>query len=319
LEKFSEKCVTNIKIFSGSSNVQLARAIAESLGTKLGNVIIDHFNDGEIMLEVKESVRGKDVFIIQSTSFPSNDNLMELVLLADALRRSSAANITAIIPYFGYARQDRREKSARVPVTARVVADMLATVGINRCVTVDLHTEQMQGFFSMPLDNIYASQIILNDIRRRNENFMIVSPDIGGVARAKEIANKLNVAMAIVDKRRIDNKVEIANVIGDVAGKNCIVIDDIIDTGSTLLGAVTSLKQQGALSVSAYCTHAILSNNSAAKVAESELKELVVTDSILRDKKNINIIKLRVLSLGDIIAETINRLTTKGSISEMFN
>jgi ribose-phosphate pyrophosphokinase len=299
--------------------MQLSRAVAESLGIGLSKVVIDHFNDGEIMLEVKESVRGRDVFIIQSTSFPSNDNLMELVLLADAVRRSSAANITAIIPYFGYARQDRREKSARVPVTARVVADMLATVGINRCVTVDLHTEQMQGFFNMPLDNIYASQIILNDIAQRYQNFMIVSPDIGGVVRAREIANKLNVPMAIVDKRRINNKVETANVMGDVLGKHCIIIDDIVDTGNTLLGAATALQKQGALSVSAYCTHAILSNDAADKIAESELKELVVTDSIARDKKNINIIKLRVLSLGDIIAETINRLTSKESISAMFN
>lgn len=311
--------MSNIKIFSGNSNVRLARAIAESLGLELGKVVIDHFNDGEIMLEVKENVRGRDVFIIQSTSFPSNDNLMELVLLADALRRSSAANITAVIPYFGYARQDRREKSARVPVTARVVADMLGTVGINRCVTVDLHTEQMQGFFNMPVDNIYAAKIIANDIMHKYQNFVIVSPDIGGVVRARAVANKLNVAMAIVDKRRIGDKVETANVIGDVAGKHCIIIDDIVDTGNTLAGAATALEQQGALSVSAYCTHAILSNNAADKIAESGLKELVVTDSISRENKNTNIIRLRVLSLGDIIAETINRLTSKESISTMFN
>lgn len=311
--------MTNIKIFSGNSNVQLAHAIAGSLGVGLGEVVIDHFNDGEIMLEVKENVRGRDVFIIQSTSFPCNDNLMELVLLADALRRSSAENITAIIPYFGYARQDRREQSARVPVTARVVADMLGAVGINRCVTVDLHTEQMQGFFNMPVDNIYAAKIITNDIMHKHENFVIVSPDIGGVVRARAIANKLNVAMAIVDKRRIGDKVETENVIGDIAGKNCIIIDDIVDTGNTLVGATTALEQQGALSVSAYCTHAILSNNAADKIAKSGLKELVVTDSISRDNKNTNIIKLRVLSLGDIIAETINRLTSKESISTMFN
>ena len=311
--------MSNIKIFSGNSNVQLARAIAESLGVELGKVVIDHFNDGEIMLEVKENVRGRDVFIIQSTSFPSNDNLMELVLLADALRRSSAANITAVIPYFGYARQDRREKSARVPVTARVVADMLGAVGINRCVTVDLHTEQMQGFFNMPVDNIYAVKIIANDIMHKYQNFVIVSPDIGGVVRARAVANKLNVAMAIVDKRRIGDKVETANVIGDVVGKHCIIIDDIADTGNTLAGAAIALEQQGALSVSAYCTHAILSNNAVDKIAESGLKELVVTDSISRENKNTNIIRLRVLSLGDIIAETINRLTSKESISTMFN
>lgn len=309
--------MTNIKIFSGNSSVQLAGAVARSLDLELGKVVIDQFNDGEIMLEVKENVRGRDVFLIQSTSYPSNDNLMELVLLADAVRRSSAASITAVIPYFGYARQDRRLKSARVPVTARVVADMLAAVGINRCVTVDLHTEQIQGFFSMPVDNIYMANLIAEDIGQ--QECVVVSPDIGGVVRAKEVANKLNAEMAVVDKRRAGDTVVTANIIGNVAGKHCIIIDDIVDTANTLVAATEASLRQGALSVSAYCTHAILSNNAEAKIAKSELKELVVTDSIRQNNKNTNIIKLRVLSLGGIIAETINRLTSKESISTMFN
>lgn len=313
--------MSDIKIFSGNASIELAKSIANHLGIELGKVDIGRFSDGEINVELKENVRGKHAFIIQSTAAPCNDNLMELMILSDALRRSSVASLTLVMPYFGYARQDRRVRSARVAITAKVVADMLSSVGIGRCVMVDLHAEQIQGFFSMPVDNIYASPIILSDIiaQKNLANIIVVSPDIGGVVRARAIAKRLGVDFAIVDKRRSQqNKVEVLNIIGDVAGKECILIDDMVDTAGTICKAAEILKNNGAISVSSYCTHPVLSGEAVARINSSELDELVITDTIACNKQVLSSGKIRQLRLGKIIAETINRLIHKESISSLF-
>lgn len=311
----------NIKIFSGNSNVALAASIVQHLGLGLGDVSIGRFSDGEIVVEVNENVRGKDIFIIQSTSQPANDNLMELMIMADALRRSSAASITAIVPYFGYARADRRVRSARVAITAKVVADMLSSVGINRCVTVDLHAEQIQGFFSMPVDNLYASPIIIDDIAENSklDDYVVVAPDMGGVVRARAVAKRLNKDFALVDKRRFrHNQVEVMNVIGDIADKTCVIVDDMVDTAGTLCQAAQILKDNGAKKVVAYCTHPVLSGNAADKVVESYLDELVITDTIAIGEDVFKTGKIRQINLGGLIAEAINRLIRRESISSMF-
>ena len=300
---------------------ELAEAVAKHLTIPLGEAIVGRFSDGEIMVDILENVRGGEIFVIQSTCHPCNDNLMELIIIADAMRRASATNITAVVPYFGYSRQDRRVRSARVPITAKVVADMMASVGITRLITVDLHADQIQGFFSMPVDNVYASPVILEDIRKKNyQDLMVVSPDVGGVVRARAIAKRLNDAdLAIIDKRRpAHNLAEVMNIIGDVKGRHCIVVDDMVDTAGTLCQAALALKEKGALTVTAYCTHPILSGSAVANIHTSSLDEIVVTDTIPLSPSAKECAKIRQLSLSKMLAETIHRVNQKESVSSMF-
>lgn len=307
-------------LFSGNANPMLAQSIAQHLNMPLGNAVVGRFSDGEVMVEIMENVRGKDVFIIQSTCAPSNDNLMELVIMADALRRASATRITAVVPYFGYARQDRRVRSARVPITAKVVADMMAR-SIDRLLTVDLHADQIQGFFDMPVDNVYATPVILDDIRKKDLNrIMVVSPDVGGVVRARATAKRLNdVELSIIDKRRTGpNQAQVMHIIGDVAGRDCILVDDIIDTGGTLCLAAEALKAHGAASVFAYCTHPVLSGPALENIERSCLDELVVTDTIPLSLEAQSIAKIRTVSLSAMMAEAIRRVSESESISSMF-
>lgn len=311
----------DIKLFTGNSNPQLASDIAKHLNLTLGKAIVGTFSDGEIMVEIIENVRGSHIFVIQSTNAPANDNLMELLIMADAFRRASAASITAVVPYFGYARQDRRVRSARVPITAKVVADSLATVGISRLITVDLHADQIQGFFYMPVDNIYGTPVMFEDIKRKNyKNLVVVSPDVGGVVRARAVAKRLDDAgLAIIDKRRPQhNQIEVMNIIGNVKNCDCIIVDDMVDTAGTLCQASKVLKQQGARSVIAYCTHPILSGDAIKNIEESDLNEVVVTDTIPLTEQALNSPKIRRLSLSKIIAETIMRVSNKLSVSSMF-
>jgi ribose-phosphate pyrophosphokinase len=313
--------VSKLTVFTGNANPDLALNIASSLKVLLGKATVSKFSDGETFVEIHENVRGADVFIIQSICAPANDSLMELLLLADALRRASAAKITAVIPYFGYARQDRRVRSARVPITAKVIADMLTAVGVNRVVTVDLHADQIQGFFYFPVDNVYASTLMLKDMISKNFNKpLIVSPDIGGVIRARAVAKRFTVSdLAIIDKRRAKpGEVEAMHVIGDVAGYVCIIIDDIVDTAGTLCMAVKALIEKGATQVIAYATHAVLSGNAVAAIAASELSELVVTDTIPLSDAAKNCSKIRQLSLSPLLALTIQKVTECESLSSMF-
>lgn len=313
--------MAEIVLFSGNASPELASAITQHLRLPLGKALIGRFSDGEIRVEINENVRGRDVYIIQSTSAPVNDSLMELIIMADALRRASAARITAVVPYFGYARQDRRVRSARVPITAKIVADMMASVGIHRMLTVDLHADQIQGFFYMPVDNVYATPAILTDIRKQNlSNVMVVSPDVGGVVRARATAKHLNDAdLAIIDKRRPEpNKAQVMNIIGDVQGRHCLLVDDIIDTGSTLCLAASALKQRGAATVRAYCTHAVLSGDALTNLLEPALDEIVVTDTIRLTPEAAKHPKIRVLSLSKLLAEAIHRICESESISSMF-
>lgn len=310
-----------MKIFTGNSNPLLSASIAEELHLPIGNATVGTFSDGETMIEILENVRGKDVFIIQSTSAPANNNLMELLTMADALRRSSAARITAVMPYFGYARQDRRVRSARVPITAKVVADMMSSVGICRVLTVDLHADQIQGFFYMPVDNVYSTPVMLNDIMKQSlEPMMIVSPDVGGVVRARAVAKRLNDAeLSIIDKRRSGpNKSEVMHIIGDPAKKHCIIIDDIVDTAGTMCTAAIELKKSGALSVRAYITHAVLSGPALENIANSELDEVVVTDTIPLSESAKKCKKIRVVSLATLLAQAIKRVNDEQSVSSMF-
>lgn len=306
--------------FTGNANLDLFHKVIDHLHVPMGKAHVGRFSDGEIAVEIKENVRGKDVFIIQPTSAPTNDHLMELMVLGDALRRASAGRVTAVIPYFGYARQDRRSRSARVAITAKVVADMLAGVGINRILTVELHADQIQGFFDIPVDNIYSSPVFLDDIeRRRISNTMIVSPDHGGVIRARAIAKRLHSDLAIIDKRRQEaNKAEVMNIIGDVSGRNCILIDDMIDTAGTLAQGAKALKEKGAKSVCAYCTHPVLSGRALENVANSLLDELVVTNTIPLTPAAEAIDKIRQLDMSPLIAESIRRISNEESISAMF-
>jgi len=308
-------------IFSGNASKELTKNVAEHLNLPIGKAIVGTFSDGETMVEIQENVRGRDVFIIQSTCAPSNDNLMELILLADALRRASAAKITAVAPYFGYARQDRRVRSARVPITAKIVADMMATVGISRLVTVDLHADQIQGFFYMPVDNLYSTPIMLEDIHQgAYKNIMIVSPDVGGVIRARAIAKRIVGAdLAIIDKRRPrQNEAQVMHIIGDVKDRDCIIVDDIVDTASTLCRAVEALKEHGAAKVAAYITHPVLSGNAIANINSSLLDEIVVTDTIPLHDGAKQCSRIRSLSLSHMIAEAIRRISGAGSLSRMF-
>lgn len=314
--------MSDIMLFTGNANPELAAKIAEHLGLKLGKAVVGRFSDGETMVEILENVRGRDVFVIQSTSAPTNDSLMELIIMADALRRASAAKLTAVVPYFGYARQDRRVRSARVPITAKVAADMISLVGFNRLLTVDLHADQIQGFFDMPVDNVYATPAMLDDIKEKNlENLVVVSPDVGGVVRARAIAKRLNDAeLVIIDKRRQGpNQSEVMNVIGSpVQGSHCVIVDDIVDTAGTLCHAAKALKDQGASTVRAYCTHPILSGNAIQNIEQSPLDELVITDTISLDAKAKSCSKIRVLSLSKMLAKTIRCIREAESVSSMF-
>lgn len=310
-----------VKIFTGNSVPGLAKNIATKLNLPLGKATVNRFSDGEINVELLENVRGCDVFLLQSTCAPTNDNLMELVIMADALRRASANRITAVIPYFGYARQDRRVRSARVPISAKIVADMLTAVGITRVVTVDLHADQIQGFFYHPVDNIYASPLLIKEILSRNyHNPMVVSPDVGGVVRARAFAKGLNdCELAIIDKRRPSrNETKVMHIIGDVRDKTCILIDDIVDTASTLCNAVTALKDCGAKSVVAYCTHPVLSGPALSRISNSGLEELVVTDTLKLGEEAKNNSKIKLVSIADTIAESIHRIYEEDSLSSMF-
>jgi ribose-phosphate pyrophosphokinase len=308
-------------VFTGNANPELARLIVERLDLPLGEATCGQFSDGEITVEIKENVRGKDVFIIQPTCVPTNDHIMELILMADALRRSSAGRVTAVIPYYGYARQDRRVRSARVPISAKVVADMLETGGVDRVLTVDLHADQIQGFFNIPMDNIYGSPILLDDIEKQNyEDLMVVSPDVGGVVRARAIAKQLNDAdLAIIDKRRPQaNEAQVMHIIGDVTDRTCVLVDDMVDTAGTLCKAADALKEFGAKKVVAYCTHPVLSGPAIERLASAELDELVVTDTIPLSEAARATGTIRQLTIAGLLAESIRRVNNEESISAMF-
>ena len=312
-----------VGIFAGSASQQLTMEIVEILGAKLGKIELGKFSDGEIKVEILENVRGHETYIIQSTCAPSNANLMELMLITDALKRSSASKITAIIPYYGYARQDRRVRSARVPISAKVIADMMNTVGVDRVLTVDLHSESIQGFFDMPADNVYATKIMHDDIKSRSSNdepILVVSPDAGGVVRARALAKFLGQSdLAIIDKRRATaNESEVMNIIGDVAGKCCIVPDDMIDTAGTLCNAAQALKDAGAAKVKAYITHPVLSGPAIERISNSSIDELVVTNSIPLSPEAEKCSKIRVISLAPTIAECVRRLNNEESLSALF-
>ena len=307
-------------VFSGNSHPNLTETIVSHLHIPLGKAIIDRFSDGEVMVEIIDSVRGKDVFLVQPTSQPANENLMELLVLVDAVRRASAARVTAVIPYFGYARQDRRPRAARVAITAKLVANILVAAGVNRLVTMDLHSDQIQGFFNIPVDNVYASPILLGDIwRHKYENPMVVSPDVGGVVRARGIAKRLDEAqLAIIDKRRPQpNEAQVMNIIGDVSGRTCFIIDDMIDTAGTLCEAAHALKHAGARHVLAYCTHPILSGNAVENIEKSMLDEIVVTDTIPLSEQARKCKKIRQLSIAELLAESIRRINAEESMGPL--
>ena len=308
-------------VFTGNANPVLAKNVTDLLGITLGKAFVGKFSDGEIQVEIQENVRGKHVVVIQPTCAPSNETLMELMIMVDALKRASAGTITAVIPYFGYARQDRRPRSARVAISARIVANMLQSVaGVGRVLTMDLHADQIQGFFDIPVDNIYASPILLEDLYRKNDSdLLVVSPDIGGVVRARALAKQLNCDLAIIDKRRPKANVsEVMHVIGEVDGRRCVIMDDMIDTGGTLCKAAEVLKERGAKSVMAYCTHPVLSGDAVSRIANSELDEVVVTDTIpLKDDAK-NLKKIRVLSIAPLLAETLVRISKGDSVMSMF-
>lgn len=308
-------------VFSGSANPKLAQTVADNLHIPLGKADINRFSDGEIAVEIKENVRGKDVFILQPTCAPTNDHLMEVILLADALRRSSAGRITAVIPYFGYARQDRRPRSARVPISAKVVADMLSIAGIDRIMMVDLHADQIQGFFDVPVDNLYGTPVLLRDLKQQNyENLMVVSPDVGGVVRARAMAKLLGDAdLAIIDKRRARaNESQVMHIIGDVSGRDCVIVDDIVDTAGTLCKAAQALKDHGARCVVGYITHPVLSGKAIETIQKSALDELVVTDTIPLSEAASACANIRQISIASMIAESLRRINNEESISAMF-
>jgi ribose-phosphate pyrophosphokinase len=311
----------NLVLFSGNSNLELASKVAKKLNISLGKALVDKFSDNELNIRVDEHVRGKDVFILQSTCFPANDNLMELIILIDALRRSSASRITAVIPYFGYARQDRRVRSERVPISAKLVADMLQSAGADRILTIELHSDQIQGFFNVPVDNVYGTKVLHNHIVKSSyKNQIIVSPDVGGVVRARALAKLLDDAdLAIIDKRREkENSSQVMNVIGDVKGKTCILVDDIIDTAGTICNAADALKEGGANKVVSYATHAVLSGPAIERISNSKLDELIVTDTIPLSEKASELGKIKIISMDETLSEAINRVNKEESISAMF-
>lgn len=313
--------MADLMVFTGNANRELANLIVDRLGIPMGDATVSKFSDGEITVELNENVRGRDVFVVQPTCAPTNDNLMELIVMVDGLRRASAGRITAVVPYFGYARQDRRVRSARVPITAKVVADMMVGSGVDRVLTVDLHAEQIQGFFDVPVDNVYGSPVLLDDIYKQNyEDLIVVSPDIGGVVRARALAKQLNTELAIIDKRRPKaNVAEIMNLIGDVEGRTCLLIDDMVDTAGTLCGAAKALKGFGAKKVVAYCTHPVLSGRALENITNSVLDELIVADSIPLSDNAKNCGRIRQLTLSTMLAEAVRRLSNEESLSAMFN
>lgn len=312
---------TSMAVFAGNANRPLAEAVVNRLNMPLGKAIAGRFSDGEVMVEIIDSVRGKDIFIIQPTCRPADENLMELLIMIDAVTRASANRVTAVIPYFGYARQDRRPRSARVAISAKVVANMIVASGANRVLTMDLHADQIQGFFSIPVDNIYASPVLLGDIYKHEyENLMVVSPDVGGVVRARALAKRLDDAdLAIIDKRRPRaNEAEVMNIIGEVRGRTCVIVDDMADTAGTLCNAAGALKKHGAVKVVAYCTHPVLSGSAVDNVERSELDELVVTNTIPLDDRAAACTRIRQLSIAELIAESIRRIHSEESIGSLF-
>ena len=313
---------SKIMLFAGNANKELCQKISDHLNIPLGKASVGHFSDGETTAEILENVRGRDVFVIQSTCAPANDNLMELLIMADALRRASAWRITAVIPYFGYARQDRRVRSARVAITAKVVADLMSVVGISRMLTIDLHADQIQGFFKSPVDNGYSTSIMLQDIREHNYlDYCVVSPDIGGIVMARAMAKRMNnTDLAIIDKRRPrPNETKVMHVIGDVQGKNCLLIDDIVDTAGTLCSAAEALIEHGAGRVVAYCTHPVLSGRAIERINESSIAEIIVTDTIPLSDAAKACKKIRQVSLSALLAQTIHRINAEESVSSIFN
>jgi ribose-phosphate pyrophosphokinase len=309
-------------LFTGNANRRLAEAVANHLHLPLGKLVVDRFSDGEIQVEIIENVRGRDVYILQSTCAPTNDNLMELLVMTDAIRRASAARVTAVIPYMGYARQDRRPRSARVPISARLVANMIQAAGVDRVLTVDVHADQVQGFFDIPVDNVYASPVLLGDVWKhvQREDVMVVSPDVGGVVRARALAKQLDDAdLAIIDKRRPRaNVAETMNVIGDVRDRSCVIVDDIVDTAGTLCQAAAALKKNGAKKVAAYCTHAVLSGKAIKNIESSDLDELVVTDTIPLKPEAEQCARIRQLSVAELLAESLRRIASGESLSTLF-
>jgi ribose-phosphate pyrophosphokinase len=310
----------NMMVFTGNANRALAEKVIRYLGLPMGKASIGTFSDGEIMVELEDNVRGRDVFIIQPTCSPSNDNLMELLVLIDAIKRASAQRITAVIPYYGYARQDRRPRTARVAITARLVADMISIAGANRVLTMDLHADQIQGFFSIPTDNIYAGPVLLGDIwKHEYPKLLVVSPDVGGVVRARALAKHLDADLAIIDKRRPKaNVAKVMNIIGDVKGRTCVLMDDLVDTAGTLCEAAGALKDNGASKVLAYCTHAVLSGPAVERISSSALDELVVTDTIPLSQEGVACDRIRQLSISELLAEAIRRIAQNDSVSSLF-
>ena len=310
----------SLMVFSGNANPKLALSVTQHLNIPLGRATVNRFSDGEVAVEINENVRGQDVFVLQSTCAPTNDNLMELMIMVDALRRASARRITAAIPYYGYARQDRRPRSARVAISAKVVANMLQSVGVDRVLTMDLHADQIPGFFDIPVDNIYSTPVLLNDIlAHQYPNLMVVSPDVGGVVRARAMAKALDVDLAIIDKRRPRaNVAEIMNIIGEVKGRTCVITDDIVDTAGTLCNAASALKERGAVRVLAYAAHPVLSGNAVDRITNSPLDELVITDTIPLRPEAEACPKIRQLSCAALIGETISRIANESSVSSLF-
>ena len=311
---------SGMMIFTGNANPRLAEDVARKLNLPMGKAVVGRFSDGEVMVEILENVRGRDVFVLQSTCMPTNDSLMEVLVMVDALKRASASRITAAIPYMGYARQDRRPRSARVAITAKVVANMLTTAGVDRVLTMDLHSDQIQGFFDIPVDNIYASPILLGDVWKQNyQNLIVVSPDVGGVVRARALAKRMEADLAIIDKRRPKpNVAKVMHIIGEVQGRTCVLMDDMVDTANTLCEAAQALKDNGAARVLAYCTHAVLSGSAVERISNSQLDELVVTDTIpLRDEAK-QCGRIRQLSVAELLAETMHRISNEDSVSSLF-
>jgi ribose-phosphate pyrophosphokinase len=312
---------TSFMVFSGNANPQLAEGIVRKLNMRMGMASVGRFSDGEIAVEIEENVRGREVFLVQPTCAPINENLIELLIMIDAFRRSSASEITAVIPYYGYSRQDRRTRSSRVPISAKLVAKMIGSAGADRVLTVDLHADQIQGFFDVPVDNVYASPILLGDVwRQKYENLIVVSPDVGGVVRARALAKRLDDAdLAIIDKRRPRaNESKVMNIIGDVTGRTCVMVDDLVDTAGTLCKAAAALKEHGAAKVVAYCTHPVLSGSAVSNIGASTLDELVVTDTIPLNEEAQHCDKIRVLSVAEMLAETIRRIAVGESVSSLY-
>ncbi len=311
----------SLMVFTGNSNVRLANDIAQELGVPMGKAVVGRFSDGEVAVEIMENIRGRDIYLIQSTCAPAADNFVELLVMVDAFKRASASRVTAVIPYFGYARQDRRPRSARVPITAKVAAKMISAVGTDRVLTIDLHADQIQGFFDIPVDNVYVSPLTMADIWRHqgSNEIVVVSPDVGGVVRARAIAKRLDVELAIIDKRRPRANVsKVMNVIGEIEGKTCVMVDDMVDTAGTLCTAAAALKDHGAVRVAAYCVHPILSGNAIENISNSELDELVVTDTIPLSDEALACDRIRQLSVAQMLAETIRRMAQGESVSSMY-